>query len=102
MQKAKFYVDFCMEAGGEGICHRYWFTLDLSDEEYEELYQMWYDQNCQLCSWTADEKGHEALYEKIDGAAYYALNEMLKKEQPAHVDPVELYWEISEETADAF
>ena len=44
MQKAKFYVDFCMEAGGEGICHRYWFTLDLTDEEYEELYQMWYVQ----------------------------------------------------------
>ena len=45
---------------------------------------------------------NEALYEKIDGAAYYALNEMLKKEQPALVDPVELYWEISEETTDAF
>ena len=101
-QQAKFWVDFLLEAGGESILHRYWFTIDLSDEEFEELYQLWYDNNCELQRWYADDKGHEALYEKIDGIAYNALNDLLKKHEPQFADPVDCYWEISKETADAF
>ena len=101
-QQAKFWVDFALEAGEGAVLHRYWFTIDLPDEEFEELYQLWYDNNCELKSWYADDKGHEALYEKIDGIAYNALNDLLKKHDPQFADPVDCYWEISKETADAF
>ena len=91
-----------MEAGGESIIHHYWFTIDLPDEEFEELYQLWYDNNFELQSWYADDKGHEALYQKINGIAYNALNDLLKKHEPEFADPLDCYREISKETADAF
>lgn len=100
--QAKFYVDNALEAGGESVIHRYWFTIDLSDKEFEELYQLWYDNNCKLNSWATDNKGHEALYERLDGTAYHALNDLLKKYEPRYANPVECFWEISKETADAF
>ncbi len=102
IHQAKFYVDFAMEAGGESVCPRYWFTIDLSDDEFEELYQPWYDNDCNLNSWASDDKGHKALYEKIDGIAYHVLNDLLKKYEPQKVNPIDCYWEISKETADSF
>ncbi len=102
IHQAKFYVDYALEAGGESVIHRYWFTIDLSDEEFEELYQLWYKNDCSLQSWTADDKGHEALCDKIDGIAYHFLNDLLKKNETQFVNPVECFWEISKETAEAF
>jgi len=42
------------------------------------------------------------LYERLDGTAYHALNDLLKKYEPRYANPVECFWEISKETADAF
>ena len=39
MKKAKFGVDWLLEAGDANVCHRYWFEIELEDEFYEELYQ---------------------------------------------------------------
>ena len=100
--KAKFYVDFCFEAGNAGICHSYWFEMEMTDEEYEELYQVWYDNGCCLNSWDSDWEGHEALLDRIDGSAHYALNQILANYKPRYapesVDAWEVKWEISEET----
>jgi len=67
MEKAIFYVDFCYEAGSDeygcNVSGRYQFGLELTDEEYEELYQIWYDQN-ELNSWSTEWDGHEPLYQK--------------------------------------
>lgn len=38
MEIAKFYVDFCFEAGDAALCHRYWFEIELSSHEVDELY----------------------------------------------------------------
>ena len=65
-KQAKFWVANAMEAGDGGVVHRYWFTIDLSDAEFEELYQLWYNNNCELNSWDTDDKGHEALFEKLN------------------------------------
>lgn len=101
MEKAKFYVDFCFEAGDAGLCHRYWFEIELSNEEFEELYQIWYDQN-ELNSWATNWDGHDALYQKINDAAVYALNKCLEKEDPVFRNPIDVLWELSQETKDAF
>ena len=102
MEKAKFYVDFCFEAGDAGLCHRYWFEIELSSEEFEELYQIWFDQNCELNSWATDWEGHDALSQKINDAAIYALNKCLEKENPVYQNPLDVLWELSPETKDAF
>lgn len=102
MKTANFWVDFCLEAGDEGVVKRFGYSVDLSDEEYEELYQVWYDNNCSLKSWEADWKGHDALEEKLNSIAYDALNQFLKEIDPQFVDPLDAYWEISEETEKAF
>ena len=102
MKKAKFWVDWLLEAGEEGICHRYWFEIVLSDQEYEELYQVWYDNNCELMSWYSNFDGHDELFEMINNTAYHALNDMLKKYEPEFADPISALWEISKETADEF
>ena len=82
MEKAIFYVDFCFEAGSDeygcNVSGRYQFGLELTDDEYEELYQIWYDQN-ELNSWTTEWDGHEALYQKINGVAVYALDKYLEQ-----------------------
>jgi hypothetical protein len=101
MEKAKFYVDFCFEAGDAGICHRYWFEIELSNEEFEELYQIWYDQN-ELNSWSTEWDGHETLYQKINGAAVYALDKYLEQENPVYRNPLDVLWELSQETKTAF
>ena len=102
MKKAKFWVDWLLEAGEENVCHRYGFGVELSDEEYEELYQVWFGNNSQLNSWESDWKGHEAIFDELNDAAYNALNCMLKENEPEFYNPVEIFWEISEETAKSF
>lgn len=106
MEIAKFYVDFCFEAGNEdsgaNISERYWFQIELPDSEYEELYQIWFDQNCELNSWDTDWDGHDALFQKINDAAIYALNKCLEKEDPVYRNPLDVLWELSQETKDAF
>ena len=101
MDKAKFYVDFCFEAGDAGLCHRYWFEIELSNNEFEELYHIWYDQN-ELNSWTTNWDGHDALFQKINDAAIYALNKCLEKEEPIYRNPIDVLWELSKETIDSF
>ncbi len=105
MEKAKFYVDFCFEAGSDeygcNVSGRYRFGIELLDEEFEELYQLWFDQN-ELNSWSPNWDGHDALYQKINGAAEYALNRYLEKEDSVYQNPLDVYWELSQETKDAF
>lgn len=115
MKKAKFYVDYCFEAGsfegiseeddlvcGGNLSQRYWFELELTEDEFEELYQVWFDNNSELNNWDSDWQGHDALYKRIDGIGIHALNELLKQYAPEFVNPVNVYWEISKETEDAF
>lgn len=102
MKKAKFWVDWALEASETQVVHRYWFTIELSDEDFEELYQFWYDNNCILQSWRLDEKGHEAMYEKINDIACNVLLDLTKKYEPEMPAPLDAYWEISEETANEF
>ena len=102
MKKAKFWVDWLLEAGDANVCHRYWFEIELSNDDYEELYQVWFDNDCQLSSWGSEWKGHDELFERINVPAYHALNDLLKKNEPDFADPLDVFWEISEETADAF
>ena len=105
MQIAKFYVDFCYEAGsdeyGSYVSGRYWFTTELTDEEYEELYHVWYDQN-ELNSWSTNWDENDGLYTKINGAATYALNRILENEDAVYYDPLDVLWELSQETKLAF
>ena len=101
MKKAKFWVDRLLEAGEESVCQRFWFEMGLSDQEYEELYQVWFDNGCRLNSWESEWKGHHDLFEKINVTAYHSLNDMLKKNEPDFADPIDVYWEISKETEDA-
>jgi hypothetical protein len=105
MEKAIFYVDFCFEAGsdeyGSSVSGRYRFGLELMDEEYEELYQIWYDQN-ELNSWDTVWDEHEPLYQKINGAAVYALDKYLEQEDPVYRNPLDVLWELSQETKNAF
>ena len=102
MKTAKFWVDWALEAGDAHVVHRYWFTIEFSDEDYEELYQFWYDNNCDLQSWYLDEKGHEVMYEKINDIATNSLLELMAKHEPEIIAPLDVYWEISEETAIEF
>ena len=102
MKTAKFWVDWALEAGDAQVVHRYWFTIEFSDEDYEELYQFWYDNNCDLRSWYLNKESHEAIYEIINDCACNALIELMKKHEPELPTPFDAYWEISEQTADEF
>lgn len=105
MEKAKFYVDFCYEAGsdeyGSNVSGRYWFTIVLTDEEYEELYRVWFEQN-ELNSWSTNWDEHDVLYTKISGSATYALNRILENEDEVYLNPLDVLWELSKETKEAF
>ena len=102
MEKAKFYVDYCFEAGVDHVCQRYWFEIDMTEEEFEDLYQVWFSNNCELNSWNSDWQGYYEMFQRIDDAATYTLNQMLAKYEPEFVNPVEVLWEISKETIDRF
>lgn len=105
MKNARFYVDFCYEAGsdeyGANVSGRCQFVIDLTDEEYEELYQIWYDQN-ELNSWSTIWDGHDELYHKINLAATNALNSYLEHEDSVYRNPLDVLWELSQETKVAF
>lgn len=105
MEKAKLYVDFCFEAGsgeyGRNVSGRYQFGIELTDEEYEELYHVWYGLN-ELNSWSTNWDDYEALYQKINGAAIYSLDKYLAHEDPVYQNPLDVLWELSQETKDAF
>jgi len=102
MNKAKFWVDWLLEAGDANVCHRYWFEIELTDEIFEELYRVWFDNGSHLNSWDANWNGHNELFEKINVSAINALNDLVKKNEPDSADPINVYWEISKETEDAF
>ena len=36
-KKAKFWVDWLLEAGEANVCHRYWFEIELEDGFYEGI-----------------------------------------------------------------
>lgn len=108
MNKAKFWVDWLFEAGsfdgecGGNVCRRYSFDVELTDEAFEELYQVWYKNDSQLNSWDTDWEGHDKLFAELNASAIHALNTLLEKHEPEFVNPVDVLWEISEETEDAF
>ena len=95
-----FYVDFGFEAGVDNLSGRYQFGIELSGEEYEELYRVWYEHN-ELNSWATDWDGHEALFQKINDAAVYALDKLLEHDE-YYRNPLDVYWELSQETKNAF
>ena len=101
-KKAKFWVDWLLEAGEANVCHRYWFEIELEDGFYEELYQVWFDNESHLNNWESKWDGHEELFEKIHIQAINALNYLVKQNEPDFANPIDLYWEISKETEDAF
>ena len=102
MKKAKFWVDIALEAGDVDVCHIYSFEIEMPDEEYEELYQVWFSNNSDLNSWRSNWDGHYELFDKLNVTAYHALNDLLKKHDPKFVDPVEVFWSLSKETTDEF
>lgn len=106
MKKAKFYVDFYFEDPGDetggSLSGRYGFGIELIDEEYEELYQIWFGQNCELNNWSTEWEGHNKLFLKIDKAATYALNQLLADENPVYQNPLDVWWELSQETMKEF
>lgn len=99
MKKAKFWIDWLLEAGEANVCHRYWLEIELEDESFEELYQVWFDNGSRLNSWESNWDGHDKLFERINVSVYHALNNQLKKHDSDFADPLDVYWEISEETA---
>ena len=108
MQRATFYVDFCFEAGsdenGKNLAGQYRFWIDFPDEIYEELYQVWFDNNCELNSWDSNWEGHDKLFNTINHVATKILSENMEKDCP-EILPLsswEVLWELSKETADAF
>ena len=55
--KAKFFVDHCFEDDCDvNINERYWFEIELSAKEFEELYQIWFGNNCELNSWDSERR----------------------------------------------
>ena len=93
MKKAKFWVDWLLEAGDANVCHRYWFEIELEDEFYEELH---------LNSWESKWDGHDELFERINAPAINALNDLVNKNEPDFAGPIDVYWEISKETENEF
>ncbi len=107
MKEARFYVDFCFEAGSEegfaaNVGSHYQFGVKLSEEEYEELYYVWYSNNSSLNSWKSDWEEHDALFGKINNVAITALDMFLEAEETGIKEPLDVLWEISKETEKAF
>jgi hypothetical protein len=106
MQKTKFYVDFCFEAGSDdysaNVSGRYQFGIELTDNEFEELYQTWFDNNCDLNNWASNWDKHDKLYNIINEKATHALFMHLKEEISIVKEPLDVYWQLSRETAESF
>ena len=41
-------------------------------------------------------------FAELNASAIHALNTLLEKHEPEFVNPVDVFWEISKETEDAF
>ena len=106
MKKATFYVDHCYEAGSDeygcNLSGRYRFDLTLTDNEYEELYNIWESHDEALNSWQMDWTGHDDWFDRINDAATYALLKILKENEPDLYPPLDVLWELSPETAKEF
>lgn len=108
MKKAKFLVDYCFEAGsfeddgGGNLSGRFWFETELTEKEFEELYQVWFDNDSELNSWDSDWNDHNSLFDRINSNARYVINKIHKERYPESPDPLDVLWEISNETEDAF
>lgn len=110
MKKATFYVDHCFVAGGDEIdshlSGRYRFDLSLTDEEYEELYEIWESHREELNNRFTDWTGMEKWFDRINGAAIYAFQKLLKENEPEiaseMVPSLDVLWELSPETASEF
>lgn len=108
MQRATFYVDFCYESGSDenetNVSGRYQFWIDMPDEIFEELYQVWYDNSSELNSWDSNWEGHDKLFYSINKVATKMLSEEMEKDFPENqpLSSWEVLWELSKETADAF
>ena len=110
MKEAIFYVDHCFVAGGDEVdCHlsgRYRFGLPLTDEEYEELYEIWESHEEELNNRFTDWTGHDDWFDRINGAAMYAFQKVLEDNEPEiaplMVPSLDVLWELSPETANEF
>ena len=108
MQRATFYVNFCYEAGsdeyGRNLTGQYQFWIDFPDEIYEELDQVWYNNDGHLNNWNINWEGHDKLYITITQIATEMLNKIMQKKMPelGTFSQYDTLWELSKETADAF
>ena len=108
MQRATFYVDYCYEAGsdeyGRNLTGQYQFWIDFPDETYEELYQVWFENDGDLNSWCTNWEGHDKLHNTITQVATEMLNKIMQESKPelGQFSSYDTLWELSKETADAF
>lgn len=109
MKRATFYVSFYFEDdpehGGWGsLDDQYYFWIDLTDELYEELYQVWYDNDGHLNNWNTNWDGHDELYDTITDIATESFNNIMQRVHPemGTFSQYDTLWELSKETKDAF
>ena len=104
MQRATFYGDYCYDGDSDHLFGRYQFWIDFPDEIYEELYQVWYNNDCHLNNWNINWDGHDKLYNTINQIATEMLNKIMQEKMPelGTFSQYDTLWELSKETADAF
>lgn len=107
MKQATFYVDYLYEADEYDyhLTGRYRFDMTLSDQEYEELYKIWESHDEELNNWETDWTGQEEWFDRINDVAIYALKKLLKEKEPEIfkvMSSMDVLWELSQETANAF
>lgn len=110
MKKATFYVDHCYDGSSDEygcrLSGRYRFDMSLSDDEYEELYEVWESHDEELNSWHTDWTDQKEWFNSINGVAIYALQQVLEKYEPgiaSFMTPsLDVLWELSPETAEEF
>lgn len=109
MKRATFFVNCCYEDDPEygswgSLSELYQFWIDFPEETYEELYQVWYDNDGHLNSWNSNWEGHDKLYDTISQIATEMLNRIVQEKMPelGSFSQYDTLWELSKETADAF
>jgi hypothetical protein len=108
MKKVAFYVDYNYEVSsdeyGSNLVGRYGFSIDCSDEIYDELYQIWDENGGDLNSWNTNWDGHDSLYHSINQIATKMLNEILEENKSGirNISSLDVLWEITKETIDEF
>ena len=53
-------------------------------------------------NWHTDWTGHEDWYDRINGAATYALLKLMQEQEPDLYPSLDVLWELSPETAKEF